>query len=172
MAVENQGKIVILEVNMRFICILLIGLGLSTVSLADQGRESYMRMYVVDSNYEFVRDDLELAITGRGIRINNISHIGDMLARTVKDIGASKKVFEHAEAFEFCSATVSRATMEADPHNIIFCPYIIAVYSLPGEKDKTYISFRRPNLVGDKVSREALQKVESLLQGIVEEVAK
>ena len=155
---------------MRYFIILLV-LGFSSSIQAGTERDSYMRMYVVNSSYEFVRDDLQLAITGRGIKINNISHIGDMLARTGKDLGAKKQVYEHAEAFEFCSATVSRATMEADPHNIVFCPYIIAVYSLPGDKNKTYISFRRPTLVGDKNSKAALQKVEDLLKSIVEEVA-
>jgi len=156
---------------MRFIATILFVFGLTGISHADTARDKYMRMYVVNSAYEMVRDDLELAITGRGIKINNISHIGDMLARTGKDLGAEKLIFAHAEAFEFCSATVSRATMEADPHNIVFCPYIIAVYSLPNEKDKTYLSFRRPTLVGGKASKTALQKVEQLMKSIVEEVA-
>lgn len=156
---------------MRYFAVFILILIFSGVSQAKTERDDYMRMYVVNGSYEFVRDDLELAITGRGIKVNNISHIGDMLARTGKDLGASKQIFAHAEAFEFCSATVSRATMEADPHNIVFCPYIIAVYSLPNEKDKTYISFRRPTLVGGPASRAALQKVENLIQSIVEEVA-
>jgi len=156
---------------MRYLTIVFLVLGINTLLNAGEERDSYMRMYVVDGTYDFVRDDLEIAITGRGIKINTVSHIGDMLARTGKDIGAKKQVFAHAEAFEFCSATVSRATMEADPHNIVFCPYVIAVYSLPGEKNKTYISFRRPTLVGSKASKASLQKVEKLLQSIVEEVA-
>ena len=156
---------------MRYLAILLLAMGLNTLSIASEGRDSYMRMYVVNSPYDFVRDDLQIAITGRGIKINTVSHIGDMLARTGKDLGKTKKVFEHAEAFEFCSSTVSRSTMEADPHNIVFCPYVIAVYSLPGEKNKTYVSFRRPTLVGDKASKASLQKVEDLMKSIVEEVA-
>ena len=156
---------------MRFVATILFVLSFTGISQADTVRDDYMRMYVVNDSYEFVRDDLELAITGRGIRINNVSHVGNMLARTGKDLGAKKQIFAHAEALEFCSSTVSRATMEADPHNIVFCPYIIAIYSLPGEKNKTYISFRRPTLVGSKASRAALQKVEDLLTSIVEEVA-
>ena len=157
---------------MRYIAVIILIMMFVGASQAGTTRDAYMRMYVVNSSYEFVRDDLELAITGRGIKINNISHIGDMLARTGKDVGASKQIFEHAEAFEFCSATVSRATMEADPHNIVFCPYIIAVYSLPGEKNRTYISFRRPTLVGSAASKDALQKVEDLMSSIVAEVAR
>jgi len=156
---------------MRFVATIFFVLSFTGISQADTARDDYMRMYVVNDSYEFVRDDLELAITGRGIRINNVSHVGNMLARTGKDLGAKKLIFAHAEALEFCSSTVSRATMEADPHNIVFCPYIIAIYSLPGEKNKTYISFRRPTLVGSKASRAALQKVEDLLTSIVEEVA-
>ena len=140
-------------------------------SFADVSRDAYMKLYTVPGSYENVRDDLHLAITGRGIKINTVSHIGDMLHRTGKDLGATKEVFAHAEAFEFCSATVSRKTMEADPHNIVFCPYVIAVYSLPNEKNKTYISFRRPQLVGDEQSKAALRAVEKLMTDIVSEVA-
>lgn len=156
---------------MHFITAIVFIFSFMGISQAETARDDYMRMYVVNSSYEFVRDDLELAITGRGIKINNISHIGDMLARTGKDLGATKQIFVHAEAFEFCSATVSRASMEPDPHNIIFCPYIIAVYSLPNEKNKTYVSFRRPTMVGSKASKAALQKVEELMTSIVKEVA-
>lgn len=156
---------------MRYLTMIFLILGLNSQLIAAEARDNYMRMYVVDSSFENVRDDLELAITGRGIKINTVSHIGAMLSRTGKDVGASKKIFEHAQAFEFCSATVSRATMEADPHNIVFCPYVIAVYSLAGEKDRTYLSFRRPTLVGNKASKESLQKVEELMKSIVEEVA-
>lgn len=154
---------------MRFAAAMIFLLVYSGQSLAGTSRDDYMRLYTVKSPYEFVREDIVQAITARGIRINNISHIGDMLARTGKDLGAKKQVFDKAEAFEFCSATVSRATMEADPHNIVFCPYIIAVYSLPGDKDTTYVAFRRPTLVGSEASRAALQRVEDLLTGIVEE---
>ena len=157
---------------MRFIVAISLVLALAGLSQAEMTRDDYMRMYIVNDSYENVRDDLELAITGRGIKINNISHIGNMLARTGKVAGAKKQIFAHAEAFEFCSSTISRRAMEADPHNIVFCPYIIAVYSLPEEENKTYISFRRPTLVGSKESRAALQKVEDLMKGIAEEVAK
>ena len=130
-------------------------------------RDSYMRLYTVQGNFEDVRDDVELAITDRGMKINNVSHIGNMLARTGKDIGDSRKIFEQAEALEFCSAVVSRRMMEADPHNIVFCPYIIYVYTLPGEKNRVYVAFRRPQPVGSPESRAALATVEKMLTGIV-----
>lgn len=130
-------------------------------------RDSYMRLYTVQGSFEDVRDDVEMAITDRGMKINNVSHIGNMLARTGKDIGATRQIFGQAEALEFCSATVSRRMMEADPHNIVFCPYIIYVYTLPGEKDRVYVAFRRPLPVGSPESRAALAAVEKLLTEIV-----
>ena len=129
----------------------------------------YRKTFISKGSFDEVRDNLELAITGRGIVVNNVSHIGNMLARTGKDVGASVQVFEQAEALEFCSAILSRKMMEADPHNIVFCPYIISVYTLPGDKGRVYLSYRRPTLVGSAASRLSLQNVEQLLDEIVDE---
>jgi uncharacterized protein (DUF302 family) len=92
-----------------------------------------------------------------------------MLSRTAKDVGASVQVYEEAEALEFCSAVLSRKMMEADRHNIVFCPYVISVYTLPGEKDRVYLSYRRPEIVGSEASRQSLQEVEDLLDSIIDE---
>ncbi|MDT8404600.1 DUF302 domain-containing protein [Sulfuriflexus sp.] len=128
---------------------------------------SHMSMRKVESPYEYVVDDIKNAIAQRGIKINNISHIGNMLTRTAEAVGATRQVFAQAEAIEFCSSTISRATMEADPHNIVFCPYIIAIYSLPGEEDFTYVSYRRPIPVGSDESKAALKAVEGLMEEII-----
>ncbi len=157
---------------MRGAAIILAGWLAAAIAWAGDGHgmHDYMRLYSVQGSFEDVRDDLELAITGRGIKINNIAYIGRMLARTAKEVGATRQVFIEAQAFEFCSATISRATMEADPHNIVFCPYVIAVYVLPEEPDRVYIAYRRPRLVGDAASRRALAAVDRLLADIVAEV--
>ncbi|HED15801.1 MAG TPA: DUF302 domain-containing protein [Gammaproteobacteria bacterium] len=117
--------------------------------------------------FENIMDNIKDAIADRGIKINNISHIGHMLTRTAADVGGTKVVYKDAEAVEFCSSTVSRATMEADPHNISYCPYIIAVYVITEQPDTVYVSFRKPPLVGNQASRDALKIVGDLLQGIV-----
>ncbi|WP_126453590.1 DUF302 domain-containing protein [Sulfuriflexus mobilis] len=127
----------------------------------------HMSMRRIESPYEYVLDDIKNAIAERGIKINNISHIGNMLARTASDVGASKQVFAHAEAIEFCSSTISRATMEADPHNIVFCPYIITVYALPDDDNITYVSYRRPTPVGSPESQASIKAVEGLLEAII-----
>lgn len=156
---------------MRPVLLTLLLVSVVFPALAGDPSRDYMRHYTVSGTFEDVRDDVELAITGRGIKINNIAHIGKMLARTGEDLGGAKQVFVEAQAFEFCSATVSRATMEADPHNIVFCPYVIAVYALPGEPDKTHIAFRRPLIVGSEASRASLEAVDKLLADIISEVA-
>jgi len=125
--------------------------------------------YKVTAKFEEVRDQLKSAITGKGIKINNVSYIGKMLIRTGKDLGFKKQVYTQGQAFEFCSATVSRATMEADPHNIVFCPYIISVYELANEKGSIYMSYRRPAIIGSDASKKSLQDVEKLMDEIAQE---
>jgi len=132
-------------------------------------RSERMKVYETDGSFDDVRAFTELAITGRGMVINNVSHIGNMLKRTGKDIGADKQVYAKAEALEFCSATVSRHMMEADPRNIVFCPYIIAIYTLPNKPGKVFVAYRRPPALGTPASRKALSDVEQLLDGIVKE---
>lgn len=125
--------------------------------------------YTSKDDFDTVKSAITDAIAGKGLVINNVSHIGEMLERTGKDLGNSKQVFLKAESFEFCSATVSRLTMEADPGNIIYCPYIISVYVLPRTPNLTYVSFRKPDLDGAPATKTALKEVEKLLRGIVED---
>lgn len=123
----------------------------------------------VEGDYASVREAIEFAITNRGLVVDHVQHIGDMLARTGKDIGASKQVYTDANAFQFCSASISRETMEADPNNIAFCPYIVFAYTLPDQPKKVYVGYRRPPMTGSAQSKAALKKVEELLEGIVQE---
>lgn len=134
--------------------------------------KSYMTSYSVKGTFEEVRDNIVFTINGRGMVINNVSHIGEMLERTGKDLGASKQIFLKAESLEFCSATVSRNMMEADPHNIVFCPYIINIYVLPADPKTVHVSFRKPDLVGSAQSKKSLKAVEDLLNGIIQEAIK
>lgn len=116
----------------------------------------------VNGRYEDVRDALVVAIEGRGLVVSYTAHVADMLQRTGKDIGSSKPIFDKAETFEFCSATVSRKMMEAAPSNIVNCPFSVALYTLPGDPGKVYVAYRRP-LPG-------LGEVSKLLRGIVADV--
>lgn len=134
--------------------------------------DDYLKNYKVTRKvagvFEDVSEDIKDAVIDRGIKINNIAHIGNMLARTGADVGSTIAIFStDAIAIEFCSSVISRETMEADPHNIVFCPYIISVYSLPGDLENTYVSYRRPLPVGDARSQASIKAVETLLEEIV-----
>lgn len=147
----------------------LMGLVLFLFAASAFAGGKHMVTYTSKDDFDMVKSAITEAITGKGLVINTTSHIGEMLERTGRDMGGAKQVFVKAESFEFCSATVSRKTMEADPHNIVFCPYIISVYVLPNEPKKTYVSYRKPDLVGTAASKASLQEVEKLLRSIIEE---
>ena len=103
--------------------------------------------YSTDESFADVMDNIKLAIENRGMYINNVMHMSEMLERTGKDLGFAKQIYLEADTIEFCSALLSRRMTEEDPRRIINCPFIISIYVLPGEPDKTYIAHRR--LAGD-----------------------
>ncbi len=136
---------------------LLVVLALSTgLALA----EDWAARQKVATSFADTRDGIVMAIENRGLVINYTSHIGDMLARTGADIGAKRKVFEQAEIIEFCSAGLSRKMMEADPHNIVLCPFAISIYTLPGDPTGTWVAYRRPQ-----------GKAAAMVEGLLREIA-
>lgn len=119
--------------------------------------------------FEEVKQRVVLAIENRGLVLNYTARVGDMLERTGKDIGRGRQVYAKAEVLEFCSAKLSRDTMEADPRNLVFCPYAIAVYALPQEPGKVHVGYRKLGASGSGPSPKALRAVEKLMDGIVRE---
>ena len=126
--------------------------------------------YSKQARFDDVRDDLKSAIEAKGLVIDYHSFVNRMLERTGKDLGAAKKLYADAQAFVFCSATLSRKTMEADPANVAMCPYSMVVYATAQEPGKVYVAFRRPwRPDGSAASKAALKEVESLLDSIARE---
>jgi uncharacterized protein (DUF302 family) len=122
------------------------------------------------AKFEDVRDDLKLAIEGRGLVIDYESFVNRMLERTGKDVGSSRKLYADAQAFVFCSAALSRKTMEADPANLSLCPYSMTVYATAREPGTVHVSYKRPwRPDGSAASKAALKEVEALLDGIARE---
>ena len=155
---------------MRILSLPVLGLFLLVLSASVFSDSKHIVTYTSKQDFEFIKSGINEAIIEKGLVINTTSHIGDMLARTGEVVKDAKPIFIKAESYEFCSATVSRLTMEADPHNIVFCPYIISVYVLPKEPNKTYISFRKPEAASaNPASKAALKEVEKLLRSIVEQ---
>lgn len=120
-------------------------------------------------SFEDVKQMLVLAIENRGLVVNHQSQVGEMLERTGKDLGASKRIYERAELVEFCSANLSRQVMEADPRLLAFCPFGIGIYALPDEPGTVHLVYRRPWLEGDGRAAQALRQVDQLLHDIVQE---
>lgn len=125
---------------MRHLALLFAFALFSRMTLADD----WMVRHKTAASFADTREAVVLAIENRGLVINFTSHIADMLERTGADIGGAKKIFEQAEIIEFCSAGLSRKMMEADPHNIVLCPFAISIYTLPGDKDGTWVAYRKP----------------------------
>ena len=120
-------------------------------------------LYPVEGSFEDAVFDLTTTIEGRGLVIDSVSHVGEMLARTRADVGSDVKLFENADVFLFCSAAISRRVMEADPMNIAHCPYSIFLIQKAGS-DQVEVGYRH-------MPEGPMQEVEALLKGIVEEVA-
>ena len=149
---------------------LTLALGLFAGAFAAAAAEpSHLKLYTTRGDFDTVKQDVEIAITNRGLVIDHTSHIGAMLDRTGKDLGTTKPVYGEAESVQFCSAVISRRTMEADPTNIVFCPYIIVMYTLPQDPKTVFVGYRRPLPVGSETSKASLRAVEDLLDGIVKE---
>lgn len=150
----------------RIMAVTFLLAGLSPLAVAEG---AHMVLFTKLGSFADVKESVEMALTGRGFVINNVSHVGDMLERTGKDLQGARQIFIKAEALEFCSATVSRKMMEADPDNIVFCPYIILIYVLPNKPGEVRVAYRKTLLVGSPASRQALADVNELLSGIIKE---
>lgn len=134
-----------------------------------QAEERYA-VYESDSSFGDVIDGLKLAIQERGMYINNVMHMDEMLERTGKDLGMEETIYTHAQSIEFCSAVLSRKMTAEDPVRIVNCPFIIAVYTLPDEPDTTYVVHRRmpaDETDASPVMREVADMLEAVAEGAV-----
>ncbi|MFN4264031.1 MAG: DUF302 domain-containing protein [Thioalkalivibrionaceae bacterium] len=125
------------------------------------------RIYSIEGEWSLYRELVEDAITQQGMVINTVGHIASMLERTGAAVGG-EPIYRHGEALEFCSAVYSRRMMEADPHAIVFCPYVIAVYELQSEPGTVYIGYQKTPVVGDEATQSALNEVNALIERVVQ----
>ena len=116
--------------------------------------------WVVDDTFDNVSFSVESAILDKGLTIDSVSHVGEMLERTREDIGSDVTLYTDGIVFSFCSASVSRTAMEADIMNIAFCPDGIFVFSTPENPDKTTVGHRF--MGGDSMA-----EVNALLDAII-----
>ncbi len=110
-----------------------------------------------DGSFDDATFAIESTIVDRGLVIDLVSHVGDMLNRTASDVGSEEMIFDQADIFLFCSAAISRRVMEADPMNIVHCPYSIFVTESEGEV-----------MIGHRAYPDGpMQEVEALLDSII-----
>lgn len=117
--------------------------------------------YPFDGSFEDATFGVESAIVGRGLVIDYTSHTGEMLERTREDTGSDVVLFDNADIYLFCSAVISRMVMEADPMNIMNCPYSIFITDREGEVS---IGYR-------VMPAESMAPVQALLDELAREAA-
>ena len=126
---------------------------------------SYVKTYSTESSFEDAKDDLLMAIEGHGLVVSYTSHAQEMLDRTADVAGVTSPVYGRAEIILFCKADLSHKLVAANPHNIVLCPYAIAIYTLHKKPETVYLSFREP-----EASEATTKPIRQLLVDIIEEV--
>ena len=143
---------------MRLLTTTVLAAGLAMPALADG-----VTVYATPASFEDAAFGVESAITNRGLVIDYVSHVGEMLERTRADVGSDVALFRAADIYIFCSAVVSRKVMEADPDNIAHCPYGVFVREA-AEGGQVEIGFRT-------MPDGPMQEVQALLDEIAREAA-
>ena len=147
--------------------IVFAALALAGAAAAAQPVVTYSK---AGARFDDVRENAKLAIENRGLVIDYQAQIGKMLERTGADVGSTKKLYVDALTLQFCSAKLSRKTMEAYAGNVVMCPYSIVVYATAAKPDEVFVAYRRlMSPGGGPASQQALAEVEALLDGIARE---
>ncbi len=136
---------------------LAAALGLAAQAVAAQE----MVRHSTDQSFDDVAFGIENAILDAGLVVDHVSHVGDMLERTRADVGSDKVLFTKADVYSFCSAKVSRSVMEANPMNIVYCPYDIFVAELADTPGEVIVGYRT-------YPDGPMQEVQALLEGIAQ----
>ena len=131
-----------------------------------------IRTYTAKGSYDDVKFELNNAIVGRGLVIDQTGNLGAMLARTGADVGSTKPIYKNAEYMSFCSAKLSRDMMEADPLNIGLCPYVMFVFESAEKAGQVTVGYRRPEARGSAASSKAILAIDTLLEQIAKDATK
>jgi len=123
--------------------------------------------YIDDESFEDIKENVEMAITDRGLTVSGTLHVQEMLDRTGDDLGFGPGPYLKAESLEFCSAVISHKMIKTDPSNMGICPFTVAVYILRTEPNRVYVAYKVPSLAGD--GEKVLKEVIGLLDGVVKD---
>lgn len=119
-------------------------------------------LYDADMSFDDATFAVENAIIGQGLVVDHVSHTGEMLERTKTAVGGTQVIFDGADIFLFCSASLSRKVMEADPLNVMHCPYSVFVYDRAGAVKIGYRTMpdgpmKEVQALLDRIAREAAE---------------
>jgi uncharacterized protein (DUF302 family) len=134
---------------------------ISVIALSTAAAAQDFTAYDFDGSFGDATFGVENAIIDRGLVIDYVSHVGEMLNRTQADVGSDVALFDNAQIFVFCSAVLSRKMMEADPLNIAQCPYGVFVADQAGEVIIGYRHYpagvmQEVQVLLDDIAREAI----------------
>src|SRR6266508_1843145 len=144
----------------RTLAMLAVGLASCFFAAPSLAQESGLKVYSKTASFGDVRFELENAIVGR------------MLERTGADVGSTSPIYKHAEYFTFCSAKLSRATVEAEAANVGYCPYVVFIYETVVAPGTVHVGYRWPPLTGSDASKAALGELQRLLDAIAKDAVK
>ena len=149
---------------------ILLGMIFCCVSVVCFASEpSGLKIYQVEDDFADVQDALKAGIEEQGLVVKEVSNVGEMLLRTGKDLGETQVLYAQAVNLEFCSAVYSRKMMAADPFNLVHCPFVISLFTLPKTPGMVHVMYQVPMA---RPGKEAAWVVEmaALLARIVEDV--
>ena len=135
-------------------------------STAIASANPYLQIYETRAEFSDVRQNLIDAIINRGYVLDFNGRVGDMLKRTQTDVGG-KLIYRDAEYMAFCSAVLSRNTMESNSQNIGYCPYVLTVYETVANPGTIYVGYRK--LSSSKNMDQSLVAVDKMLDEIARE---
>ena len=98
------------ETIMTRLIAVVLGLLFALSAAADDGAQ----VLAAKGKFADVKDDVVAAIGKRGLVVNYVAHVGDMLERTGRDLGRTKRIYDQAEGIEFWSGRLWRSMMEGD----------------------------------------------------------
>jgi uncharacterized protein (DUF302 family) len=164
--VAPKGPVIMISRFLLAASLVIFGLQGTALAVGDD-----IKLYQSKGAYSDIRQNLEDAIIDRGLVINLKGNIGEMLDRTGSTLGKTNKIYANAEFFSFCSAKLSRKMVEADPHNMGYCPYNVFVYELTSEPGTVHVGYRKPLIRGSQASKAALLSIDEFLDEVVQEAA-
>lgn len=129
--------------------------------------DGIMVTFTTEDDFDTIKENVVLAVQGRGLNVANELHASEMLNRTGPDLGYADNIYIKAETIEFCSAVTSHKLAAANPANIALCPFAVSIYVLSASPSKVNVTYRRPE--GNEASQEVVAEVEALVRGIIEE---